>query len=87
MHELSLLNDIFGEINRIALENDADRVLGVKIRLGALSHISADHFRRHFEDAAKGTIVEKARLEIIEDGNPEALDAQEMILESIELPE
>lgn len=87
MHELSLLNDIFGKINRIARENSADRVLGVKIRLGALSHISAEHFRVHFEDAAKGTIVENTRLEIVEDSDPEAPDAQEMILESIELPE
>jgi len=87
MHELSLLNDIFGKINQIARENDADRVLGVKIRLGALSHISAGHFREHFEDAAKGTIVENAKLEVVEDDDPEAPDAQEMILESIELPE
>jgi len=87
MHELSLLNDIFGEINRIARENNADRVLGVKIRLGALSHISAEHFREHFEDAAKGTILENTGLEIVEDRDPEAPDAQEMILESIELPE
>ncbi len=87
MHELSLLNDIFGKINRVARENDADRVLGVKIRLGALSHISAGHFREHFADAAKGTIVENAKLEVVEDDDPEAPDAQEMILESIELPE
>jgi len=87
MHELSLLKDIFGKINQIARENNADRVLGVKIKLGALSHISAEHFRHHFEDAARGTIVEKARLEVVEDNDPEAPDAQEMILESIELPE
>jgi hydrogenase nickel incorporation protein HypA/HybF len=39
-------------------------VVGVKIQLGALAHISPDHFREHFTHAARGTVAEEAQLEI-----------------------
>ena len=63
MHEFSLINDLMWKIDAIAREQGARRVVGVKVRLGALSHISPDHFREHFEAAATGTIAEAARLD------------------------
>jgi hydrogenase nickel incorporation protein HypA/HybF len=48
------------KIDAIAREQGARRVVGVKVRLGALSHISPAHRREHFEAAATGTIAEAA---------------------------
>ena len=36
----------------------------MKVKLGALVHISGEHFREHFEQAALGTPAEGARLDI-----------------------
>jgi len=64
MHELSLIIDLMRKIDVIAREQGARRVVGVKVRLGALSHISPAHLREHFEAAATGTIAEAATLDI-----------------------
>lgn len=86
MHELSLLADILRKIESLAQENEVERVLKVRVKLGALSHISPDHFREHFEAASPGTAAEGAELEVeaLTDINDE--HAQEIILESVELP-
>jgi hydrogenase nickel incorporation protein HypA/HybF len=60
MHEFSLINDLMRKIAAIAHKQSARRVVGVKMTLGALSHISPDHFREHFEAAATGTIAQDA---------------------------
>ena len=54
MHEFSLITDLMWKIDAIAREQGARRVVGVKVRLGAFSHISPAHFREHFEAAATG---------------------------------
>jgi hydrogenase nickel incorporation protein HypA/HybF len=53
MHEFSLINGLMRKINAIAQEQGARRVVAAKVTLGALSHISADHFRDHFTTATK----------------------------------
>lgn len=87
MHEQSLMKDLMSKIKTIAGEQSADRVAAVTVRLGALSHISADHFKEHFIEAARGTSAEGARLNVIvlEDINDPL--AQEIILDSIEVAE
>jgi hydrogenase nickel incorporation protein HypA/HybF len=85
MHEFHLINDLMTKIKGIAQEHNAIGVAMVKVRLGALAHISADHFREHFEEAAKGTVAEQARLEIevlTDESDPLA---QDIMLESVEL--
>ena len=39
MHEFSLLKDLLGKIKTVAKENGSDKVIGVKVKLGALAHI------------------------------------------------
>ena len=85
MHEFSLLKDLMKKINEVTAENKADRVSALTVQLGALSHISADHFREHFEHAAKGTVVEHARLDIVEAKDETAPDAMDILLKDIEL--
>lgn len=87
MHEMSLIHDLMRKIETIAREQNANRVAGVKVRIGALAHISADHFREHFEEEAKGTIADGARLEVemlTDENDPHA---QDILLDSVDVEE
>ena len=64
MHEHALINDLMRRIARAAEAEDAERVVAVSVWLGALSHMSPEHFPEHFEHASTGTIAEGARLDI-----------------------
>lgn len=85
MHEHSLLKDLLKKIDTIAKENNSDKIVGVKVRLGALSHISDEHFREHFERAVKGTVAENAKLDVVTLTDISDPQAQEIILESVEV--
>lgn len=85
MHEQSLMADLMRKINAIGEEQQAKRITRVKVKLGALSHISADHFREHFVQAAAGSSAEKAQLdvEVLTDLNDPY--AQDIMLDSVEV--
>jgi hydrogenase nickel incorporation protein HypA/HybF len=87
MHEASLMKDLMRKIEGVAREQNASRVLGISVRLGALAHMSADHFREHFRLASRSTVAEGAQLniEVLTDLNDP--HAQEILLESIEIAE
>ncbi|RKX26328.1 MAG: hydrogenase maturation nickel metallochaperone HypA [Candidatus Zixiibacteriota bacterium] len=87
MHEFSLLHDLLEKIEVVAEENGSDQVIGVKVRLGALAHISPSHLREHFDHAVVGTVAEGARLDIEELKDEHDPHAQEIILDSIEVAE
>lgn len=85
MHELSLMNSLMGTIHRIANEQQARRVTCVRVTLGALSHMSPEHFREHFEQAAHGTMCEGAALEITVDTRTDDAHAQDIMLGSVDV--
>jgi hydrogenase nickel incorporation protein HypA/HybF len=85
MHEASLMADLMRRIDEIARAECARRVLGVSVWLGALSHLSAGHFAEHFESAAAGTIAEAARLHVTVSDDTRHENAQDLLLESIEI--
>lgn len=87
MHEFSLIKDLMRKIAALAAEQGAAKVTGVRVKLGALAHISPDHFREHFEEAAIGTVAEGAQLVV--DLNPDETDphAQDILLDSVEVEE
>ena len=87
MHEFSLLKDLLNKVKTIAKDNNSDKVIGVKVKLGALAHISPSHFREHFEQAVKGTIAEGAKLEVEALSDMSDPHAQEIILDSVEVAE
>ena len=64
MYEMSLIHDLIKKIETIAKKNNASKITQAKVRLGALSHISADHFREHFVEATAGTVAQGAKLNI-----------------------
>lgn len=87
MHEFSLLKDLLHKIETIARENNSDRIGCVKVKLGALAHISPEHFREHFDRAVVGTPIQGARLEIEKMTDLSDPHAQDIILDSVELVE
>ena len=62
MHEASLITNLLHQIMAIMRQQGTGRVVGVTVKLGALSHISPDHFREHFMHGARGTIAGGVRL-------------------------
>ena len=85
MHEASLMADLIHKITTLAEAQQASKVIGVHITLGALSHMSPDHLREHFARAAQGTVAEGAQLDIDQRTDitePLALDIR---LDSIEV--
>jgi hydrogenase nickel incorporation protein HypA/HybF len=58
------MRGLIGRIEQTARDNGLRSVTGVEVWLGALSQMSPDHFREHFEHATPGTIAEGARLDV-----------------------
>jgi hydrogenase nickel incorporation protein HypA/HybF len=87
MHEASLMNDMMRKVLEVCREQKGVRVVGVSVKLGALSHMSAGHFREHFAVASQGTVAEGARLNIQEGTDSSDPMAQQILLESVEIAE
>lgn len=87
MHEMSLIHDLLCRIEDIAREQQAQKITAVKIRLGALSHISADHFKEHFEEGTKDTVAEGAKLETEVSEDIHDPHAQDILLISVDVQE
>jgi hydrogenase nickel incorporation protein HypA/HybF len=87
MHEASLMKNLMNQILKIAREQGAQSVLRIRVKLGALSHMSPEHFQEHFDQISPGTIAEGAILETIQLTNPRDPLAQDILLESIEVEE
>jgi hydrogenase nickel incorporation protein HypA/HybF len=85
MHEMSLINDLMRKITGVAEAHGARRIVGLKVELGALSHLSAGHFREHFLEAAAGTPAAGAQLDIVEMTDIHDAHAQDILLRSVEV--
>jgi hydrogenase nickel incorporation protein HypA/HybF len=85
MHELSLLADLLRKIDRIAREQRAAKVTVVKVRLGALAHISPEHLREHFDFAVRNTVAGGARLDVEVMTDIADPAAQDILLDSLEV--
>ena len=87
MHETALVRDVVHRIEDLARATGAHRVTGVRIWLGALSHLSAEHFREHFDISAQGLIAAGATLAIEVSDDLHDPNAQNVRLESVDLDE
>jgi len=85
MHERALMRDVVARIEAVAREEGASRVTLVRVRLGALSHFTPEHFREHFEDAARGTVADGAT--VVAGLGADIADplAADVVLESVEV--
>ena len=64
MHELSITESILRIALRAAEENKVQRVLAIRIKLGAYSGLVPHYIQEYFDLASRGTPAEGARLEI-----------------------
>ena len=85
MHEKALMDDLMREIATRARAENALRVTRIRVRLGALSHFTPEHFREHFADASRGTVAEGAVVEAELRTDPIEPEAQGVVLESIDV--
>jgi hydrogenase nickel incorporation protein HypA/HybF len=85
MHEAALMSNLMRRIEDAAKAERARRITGVSVWLGALSHLSAEHFAEHFRHASYGTVAEGARLHIKVSDDLQDKNAQDLVLERIEV--
>ena len=83
MHEKALMDDLMAKILGVAAAEGGARVTRVTVWLGALSHFTPEHFREHFDDAARGTLAEGAEVEATLDDDLADPRAQGVVLESV----
>ena len=85
MHEASLMRGLMRKILEVAEAEQASRVTEIEVQLGALSHMSPEHFQEHFDVSSKGTIAEGARIEAVLETDLQSATATEVILRRIEV--
>lgn len=85
MHEHSLMINLMNKILLLAEKEEAAQVTKVSVKLGALSHMSPEHFKEHFDIAAKGTIAENAAIDTEESHDVNDPNAQRILLKSIDV--
>jgi hydrogenase nickel incorporation protein HypA/HybF len=79
------MNDLVRRIEAAAAGEGGARVVRIRVRLGALSHFTPEHFREHFETASRGTLAEGAEVEAELRTDPTEPEAQGVLLESVDL--
>ena len=87
MHETGMIRGLINQIEKIANDNGGKKIKSVKIKIGALANITASHFTEHFVAETPGTIAEGAKLEVVQMTDIKDLNAQDILIESIEVTE
>jgi hydrogenase nickel incorporation protein HypA/HybF len=85
MHEKALMDDLMAKILAVAQAEGGDRVVRIRVHLGALSHFTPAHFREHFDDAARGTLAQGAEIDAELGTDLTAANATGVVLESVEV--
>lgn len=79
------MNNLINQILLLAEKEHTTKVTKVSVKLGALSHMSVEHFKEHFEISAKGTIAENATIDAEESDDTNDPNAQTILLKSIDV--
>ena len=77
-----MMEELLGELKRLADENGGGRVVAVDIVVGALAGISPDHLREHFLESSPGSVAEGAVFRARMSGDPLSTG---LLIESMEL--
>jgi hydrogenase nickel incorporation protein HypA/HybF len=72
-------------IEETARNENARRVVGITVTLGALSHMTVDHFGEHFDQASAGTIAEGALLTVTTSNDIHDPNAADIVLNGIDV--
>lgn len=85
MHERALMDDLVRKVLAVAEAEGAGAVMRIRVRLGALSHFTPEHFAEHWVDASRATLAEGAQVEATMDESLTGKAAQGVVLESVEI--
>lgn len=85
MHERALMEDLVRKVLAVADAESAASVTRIRVRLGALSHFTPEHFVEHWADATRGTLAEQAEVDAVVDDDLAGEAAQGVVLESVEV--
>jgi hydrogenase nickel incorporation protein HypA/HybF len=85
MHKLSLMKDLIRKIETVARAQAAGKVVAIRVKLGALCHISPSHFMEHFIESSAGTVADGAKIEIDVMDDITHPQAQDVLLDSVML--
>ena len=83
MHEARLVRDLVSKIEEIAEEEHVDHIEGVKIEIGAMSHVTPESLEGTFELLTHHTVAEHADLDISKGMDSAAPDAYDIRLVSV----
>ena len=79
------MDDLVRKVLAVAEAERAASVVRIRVRLGALSHFTPEHFVEHWADATQGTIAAQAKVEATLDERLAGEAAQGVVLESVEV--
>jgi hydrogenase nickel incorporation protein HypA/HybF len=79
------MDDLVRKVLAVADAEGATRVVRIRVRLGALSHFTPEHFREHWADATRGTAAEGSAADATLDTELAGEAAQGVLLESVEV--
>jgi len=85
MHEKHLLAELVEKAEQVCREQGALRVTRMHVFLGALSHLTPEHFREHFEQESRGTPVEGADVTFTLGEDVNDSRAQDVVLLDLEV--
>jgi hydrogenase nickel incorporation protein HypA/HybF len=84
MHEAALLRDLVRAVDATAADQRLRRVTCVRLRVGALSHLTPLALSERWPAAAAGTVAEAARVEVEVSTDLDDPRAQGVVLVAIE---
>ena len=79
MHEFKLVSDVLKSVLKTAEKNQAKKVTLVRFQVGENCHARPENIEFLFRQAARGTIADKAEVEIT------TIPGDELILSSIQV--
>jgi len=85
MHERGIVRSLVHRLEQAAGDAGAQRIKSAQVWLGALSQFSAEHFREHFAEEARGTRAQGAALDIEVSTDALHPSAQQVIVRSVDL--
>jgi hydrogenase nickel incorporation protein HypA/HybF len=77
------MEDLVRKVLAVADAEGASGVAQIRVRLGALSHFTPEHFAEHWVDASRGTLAEGAAVDATFDTELSGETAQGVVLESV----
>ena len=85
MHESGMIRGLLQKMQSVLCEHGGQKIQSATVWLGALSQISAEHFREHFESETVGTVAEGCKLHIEVSDDLFHPNTQNILLKSVDI--